>query len=339
MKRDVAIVGAGYVGLPLARTFADAGTSVLLVDVDPARVAQLNAGESYIEDVPTEVLRPLVERGLVAATTDYDELREADAILVALPTPLSRQREPDLRILVVGRGRDRDAAPDRTSRRPRVDDLSGDDPRAGAAPPRARERAHRGEGLPPRVLPGARRPGTRGLDDEERAEGRRRDRRGLDGRCGRPLREGDRRRAPRLVARGGRADEAAREHLPVREHRARQRARATLRPHGHRRLGGRGRGRDEAVRLHVVQAGTGARRALHPGRPLLPHLEGARVRLLHRVHRARREGERVDAVLLQVRRLAGAEPQAAAIAQRLARSSCSGSRTSPTSRTRANRPP
>ena len=100
MKRDVAIVGAGYVGVPLARTFADAGRSVLLIDVDPARVARLNEGESYIEDVPTEVLRPLVESGLVAATTDYDDLRDVDAILVALPTPLSRQREPDLRILV-----------------------------------------------------------------------------------------------------------------------------------------------------------------------------------------------------------------------------------------------
>ena len=100
MKRDVAIVGAGYVGVPLARTFADAGTSVLLVDVDPGRVARLNAGDSYIEDVPTDVLKPLVEAGLVAATTDYDELRKVEAILVALPTPLSRQREPDLRILV-----------------------------------------------------------------------------------------------------------------------------------------------------------------------------------------------------------------------------------------------
>jgi UDP-N-acetyl-D-glucosamine dehydrogenase len=100
MKRDVAIVGAGYVGLPLARTFAEAGRSVVLVDVDRTRVEQLNAGESYIEDVPTEVLAPLVEAGLVAATTNYDELREADAILVALPTPLSRQREPDLRIIV-----------------------------------------------------------------------------------------------------------------------------------------------------------------------------------------------------------------------------------------------
>jgi UDP-N-acetyl-D-glucosamine dehydrogenase len=100
MKHDVAIIGAGYVGLPLARTFADAGKQVLLVDVDAARVERLNAGESYIEDVPTEVLKPLVDAGLVTATTDYDELREADAILVALPTPLSRQREPDLRILV-----------------------------------------------------------------------------------------------------------------------------------------------------------------------------------------------------------------------------------------------
>jgi UDP-N-acetyl-D-glucosamine dehydrogenase len=100
MKRDVAIVGAGYVGLPLARVFADAGKRVLLVDVNAERVAQLNRGESYIEDVPSETLAPLVEEGRIAATTDYDELREADAILVALPTPLSRQREPDLRILV-----------------------------------------------------------------------------------------------------------------------------------------------------------------------------------------------------------------------------------------------
>jgi UDP-N-acetyl-D-glucosamine dehydrogenase len=100
MTRDVAIVGAGYVGVPLARTFADAGKRVLLVDVDPARIEQLNAGESYIEDVPSDVLKQLVDDGLVAATTDYDEIRDVDAILVALPTPLSRQREPDLRILV-----------------------------------------------------------------------------------------------------------------------------------------------------------------------------------------------------------------------------------------------
>ena len=104
MKRDVAIVGAGYVGLPLARVFAEAGKTVVLVDVAPDRVERLERGESYVEDVPSEVLGPLVEDGSIAATTDYDALREADAIIVALPTPLSRQREPDLRILLEASG-------------------------------------------------------------------------------------------------------------------------------------------------------------------------------------------------------------------------------------------
>ena len=86
---DVAIVGAGYVGVPLAQVFAEAGRSVLLVDRDEDRVAQLNRGESYIEDVPSEVMKRLVDERGLRATTDYDELREADAILIALPTPLS----------------------------------------------------------------------------------------------------------------------------------------------------------------------------------------------------------------------------------------------------------
>ncbi len=97
---DVAIVGAGYVGVPLAQVFAEAGVSAVLVDVDAVRVAALNRGESYIEDVPSEDLRPLVEAGTIAATTDYDVVRDADAILVALPTPLSINREPDLSIVL-----------------------------------------------------------------------------------------------------------------------------------------------------------------------------------------------------------------------------------------------
>ena len=100
MKRDVAIVGAGYVGLPLAQTFAQAGRTVVLVDVDADRVARLNEGKSYIEDVASDGFASLVTDGRIAATTDYDELRDADAILIALPTPLSRQREPDLTILI-----------------------------------------------------------------------------------------------------------------------------------------------------------------------------------------------------------------------------------------------
>jgi UDP-N-acetyl-D-glucosamine dehydrogenase len=92
---DVGIVGAGYVGVPLAQVFAEAGKSVVLFDVNQNVVDALNRGESHIEDVPSAVLGPLVEKGL-HATSDFDELRDADAILVAVPTPLSKQREPDL---------------------------------------------------------------------------------------------------------------------------------------------------------------------------------------------------------------------------------------------------
>jgi UDP-N-acetyl-D-glucosamine dehydrogenase len=100
MKRDVAIVGAGYVGLPLAQVFADAGKGVVLVERDPERVRSINDGESYVEDVSSEALGRLVADGKLTATTDYDVLRDSDAILIALPTPLSRQREPDLSILL-----------------------------------------------------------------------------------------------------------------------------------------------------------------------------------------------------------------------------------------------
>jgi len=97
---EIAIVGAGYVGVPLAETFGQAGHSVVLVDVQPERVDMLNRGESYVGDVSNESLRELLDAGRLRATLDYDELRGADAILVALPTPLSDQREPDLTIVL-----------------------------------------------------------------------------------------------------------------------------------------------------------------------------------------------------------------------------------------------
>jgi len=97
---EIGIIGAGYVGVPLAETFAKAGHNVLLVEVQQGRVDQLNRGESYVEDVPSETLKELVDAGKVRATTDYDELRGVEAILLALPTPLSAQREPDLSTVV-----------------------------------------------------------------------------------------------------------------------------------------------------------------------------------------------------------------------------------------------
>jgi UDP-N-acetyl-D-glucosamine dehydrogenase len=100
MKPEIAIVGAGYVGLPLGRCFAEAGVPVVLIDVDGERVAAINRGASYVEDVPAETLAPLVEAGTLRATSDYDAAREADAVVIALPTPLSANRQPDLSIVL-----------------------------------------------------------------------------------------------------------------------------------------------------------------------------------------------------------------------------------------------
>jgi UDP-N-acetyl-D-glucosamine dehydrogenase len=99
MKPEIAILGAGYVGMPLAHVFAGGGKTVVLVDVNREVVDAINRGESHIDDVPSGSLKKLVDGGRVSATTDYDALKDADAILIALPTPLSSQREPDLTIL------------------------------------------------------------------------------------------------------------------------------------------------------------------------------------------------------------------------------------------------
>jgi UDP-N-acetyl-D-glucosamine dehydrogenase len=100
VKGPVAIVGAGYVGLPLAKVFAEAGHRVVLVESNPRKVDAVKRGESYIEDVDSDGLRKLVEAGSIEVTSDYDALKEAQAILIALQTPLTAQREPDLSIVL-----------------------------------------------------------------------------------------------------------------------------------------------------------------------------------------------------------------------------------------------
>jgi len=95
---QIGIIGLGYVGLPLAVAFAESGCEVVGLDVDEAKVAALNGGESYIEDVPSSALAPLSER--LRATGDYAELAACDAVILCVPTPLSDSREPDLTYLV-----------------------------------------------------------------------------------------------------------------------------------------------------------------------------------------------------------------------------------------------
>jgi UDP-N-acetyl-D-glucosamine dehydrogenase len=95
----LAIIGAGYVGLPLATAFAQAGLRVVCIDADPMKVDAIRRGESYIEDVRSSVLAELVVAGTLSADTEMARVHDVDAILLCLPTPLSTHREPDLRIL------------------------------------------------------------------------------------------------------------------------------------------------------------------------------------------------------------------------------------------------
>ena len=96
--KTVGIIGLGYVGLPLAVAFAHEGCEVVAVDIDSRKIEAIEAGESYIEDVPSQLLHENAER--IHATTRYAQLAKADAVLICVPTPLTRNREPDLGPLV-----------------------------------------------------------------------------------------------------------------------------------------------------------------------------------------------------------------------------------------------
>ena len=121
---QVAIIGLGYVGLPLAVAFAEAGFPVVGIDVDPAKVDALNAGHSYISDIPSARLQRIAGSGQRAgggsfpipnpqspipnpqslvATTDYAALAACDAAIICVPTPLNKTRDPDVRYLLVAK--------------------------------------------------------------------------------------------------------------------------------------------------------------------------------------------------------------------------------------------
>ena len=96
----VGIVGLGYVGLPLAVEFGNAGIHTVGIDVNQARVDQLNAGENYIQDVDDTQLKKLVDAGTFEATTDFSSIKDIDAICIAVPTPLSKTKDPDISFIL-----------------------------------------------------------------------------------------------------------------------------------------------------------------------------------------------------------------------------------------------
>jgi len=96
----LAVIGLGYVGLPLAVELAQAGFQVHGIDIDEKRVRQLNQGRSYIQDVPTADVAALVRQKRLSATTDFSVLKKCDTVNICVPTPLSKQRDPDVSFIV-----------------------------------------------------------------------------------------------------------------------------------------------------------------------------------------------------------------------------------------------
>src|SRR5215831_17211544 len=99
-KARVGVVGLGYVGLPLAVEFAHQGFQVVGIDLNEKKCASVNAGESYIGDIPSSVLAPLTKKGLLRATTDFSVLLELDTVNIAVPTPLRKTKDPDMSFIV-----------------------------------------------------------------------------------------------------------------------------------------------------------------------------------------------------------------------------------------------
>ncbi len=95
-ERPIAVIGLGYVGLPLAMALGHAGIPVIGIDLDPQKIERLKRGESYIPDVPTEQIAALIEKKLLTAHTDYEPVGEADSIFICVPTPFDANKAPDL---------------------------------------------------------------------------------------------------------------------------------------------------------------------------------------------------------------------------------------------------
>jgi UDP-N-acetyl-D-glucosamine dehydrogenase len=95
-RANVGVIGLGYVGLPLLVEFASSGFSAIGFEVDTNKADQINSGDSYIGDVPGSAVKQLVDKKLLSATTDFADLKDCDAIVICVPTPLRKTKEPDV---------------------------------------------------------------------------------------------------------------------------------------------------------------------------------------------------------------------------------------------------
>src|SRR5688500_13402133 len=96
----IAVVGLGYVGLPLSLQFARSGVTVLGLDIDTAKVDLLNQGKSFIKHISAETVNEAVHNGTFSASSDFSRIKEVTAIVICVPTPLNKNREPDISFII-----------------------------------------------------------------------------------------------------------------------------------------------------------------------------------------------------------------------------------------------
>src|SRR4029434_4116966 len=96
----IAVVGLGYVGLPLSLQFARSCVSVLGIDVDPGKVELLNNGQSYIKHISQTAIACVINSGKFSASTEFSRISEVEAVIICVPTPLTKNREPDLSFIL-----------------------------------------------------------------------------------------------------------------------------------------------------------------------------------------------------------------------------------------------
>src|SRR5208337_3911274 len=96
----IAVIGLGYVGLPLSLQFARSGVTVLGLDIDRIKVESLNGGRSYIKHIAAEAITEVVAAGKFSAATDFSRIKEVEAVIICVPTPLNKNREPDISFII-----------------------------------------------------------------------------------------------------------------------------------------------------------------------------------------------------------------------------------------------
>jgi len=242
----VGVIGQGYVGLPLALVFHQAGFRVLGFDIDPVKVAALSRGESIIQHIGSERVATAIASGKYNVTADFDRLRECDAIFICVPTPLGAHREPDNSYI-------HDTARAIASRlRPGQMVVLESTTYPGTTEQEVLPILEQsGLSCPGdfllAFLPRARGPRPQGLQHQDHSQAGGRREPGLHGGGRRVVRGLPRARHPSQPRARRGVGQAAGEHLPLGEHRFGERAEDDPRPHGHRRLGSCPRRRHQAL--------------------------------------------------------------------------------------------